>query len=76
MSEESETEALSYDIKITNSAAKRMKKVMIALDEDSAKNVVSLGLEVLDYTLSNDAELVAQKKDGESIKLILRKSDE
>lgn len=77
MSEDQKTngqsEELSFDIKITNGAAKLLQKIKQKLAEDSAKDVVALGLQILDYALTDDADLIVKKKNGEDVKIILRK---
>lgn len=62
---------LTFDIKITNGVAKLLKTLKDKLGKDTAKEVVSLGLQVLDIALQDDADLVVKKSNGEEIRIIL-----
>ena len=64
---------LKFDIKITNGAAKLLQKIKEKLKEDSAKDVVGLGLQVLDLALQDNSELIVKKSNGDEVRIVLKK---
>lgn len=63
----------TFDIKITNGAAKLLQKVMQQLGEESAKDAVGLGVQVLDFALTEGSDLIVKKANGEEVRIILKK---
>lgn len=63
---------LSFDITITNGAAKMLQKVMSELGEESAKEVIGMGVQILNFALT-EGELVVKKPNGEEVRIVLKK---
>ena len=67
---------LVFNLTITNGVAKRLQRLKQELHEDSAKEVVSLGLQIIDFAISEDAQLIAKKPNGEEVRIVLNKKTE
>ena len=65
---------LTFELTITNGAAKLLQRIKDKLKKDSAKEVVSTGLQIIDYALREDAELLARKKDGTEVRIVFKDS--
>ena len=67
---QAQPDELTFDLKITNGAAKKLDSLMKYFDYETAKEVIGLSLELLD-AVKEGQEIVVKKKDGTAKQLII-----
>lgn len=70
-----EQKELSYDLKITNGAAKKLSALMTHFDYKTAKEVVALSLELLD-AVKDSNEIIIKDKEGNSKLLTISNNED